>query len=148
MTSASLFGKLQEHELELGRLEKHDNQEKKSKGIALKVVSKEEQEDDVPEEDENFTLFVKRLGKFFGNNEQSLNYAKRNKVFRKNDTFTSTPNFTCYECEKQGHIKTNCSKLTKKNDFKSRKDSKSKRVYIAWEDNEGVEILSHEKKTV
>ena len=101
MTSASLFGKLQEHELELGRLEKHDNQEKKSKGIALKVVSKEEQEDDVPEEDENFMLIVKRLGKFFGNNEQSLNYAKRNKVFRKKDTFTSTPNFTCYECEKQ-----------------------------------------------
>lgn len=37
MTSTSLFGKLQEHELELGRLEKHANQEKKSKGIALKV---------------------------------------------------------------------------------------------------------------
>lgn len=29
-----------------------------------------------------------------------------------------------------------CPKLTKKNDFKSRKKSKSKRAYIAWEDNE------------
>lgn len=40
MTSASFFGKLQERELELGRLEKHENQENKSKGIALKVISK------------------------------------------------------------------------------------------------------------
>lgn len=40
MMFASLFRKLQEHEIELGRLEKHDNQEKKSKGIALKVDTK------------------------------------------------------------------------------------------------------------
>lgn len=65
MTSAFLFRKIQEHELEVGRLEKHDNQEKKSKGIALKVDSKEEHEKDAPEEDENFMLLVKRLGKFF-----------------------------------------------------------------------------------
>lgn len=65
MTSVSLFGKLQKHELELGRLEKHANQEKKSKGNTLKVDSKEEQEDDTPEEGENFMLLVKKLGKFF-----------------------------------------------------------------------------------
>lgn len=53
----------------------------------MKVVSKEEQEDDASEEDENFMLLVKRLDKFFRNNEQSLNYTKRNKIFRKNDTF-------------------------------------------------------------
>lgn len=40
MTSASLFRKLQEHELELGILEKHENQEKKPGGIALKVDKK------------------------------------------------------------------------------------------------------------
>lgn len=65
MTFASLFGKLQEYELELMRLEKHENQEKKSKGIALKVASKEEQEDDAPKEDENCMLLIKRLGIFF-----------------------------------------------------------------------------------
>jgi hypothetical protein len=32
--------------------------------------------------------------------------------------------------------KTNSPKLTEKNGFKSRKDSKSKKAYIVWEDNE------------
>ncbi|XP_050883362.1 uncharacterized protein LOC127086620 [Lathyrus oleraceus] len=136
MTLISLFGKLQEHELELGRLEKHENQEKKSKGITLKDDTKEEQENDASEEDENFMLLVKRLDKLFVCNEKSLNYAKRTKFFRKNDSSTSTPNITCYEYGKQRHIKMNYPKLTKKNDFKSRKESKLKRAYIAWEDNE------------
>lgn len=43
MTSTYLFGKLQE--LELGRLEKHESQKKKSKGTALKVDSKEDKDD-------------------------------------------------------------------------------------------------------
>lgn len=85
MTSTPLFGKLQEHELELKRLEKHVNQEKKSKGISLKLDIKEEQEDDALEEDENSVLLVKRLGKLFGNNEKFLNYAKRKNFFRKKD---------------------------------------------------------------
>lgn len=85
MTFASLFRKLQEHELELGRLENHENQENKSKGIDLKVFPKEEQEDNALEKGENFMLLVKRLGKFFGNNDKSLNFAKRKKVFRKKE---------------------------------------------------------------
>lgn len=64
MTSTSLFGKLQEHELELGRLEKHESQEKKSKGIALKIDTKDDKDDETSE-DENFMLLVKKLGKFF-----------------------------------------------------------------------------------
>lgn len=52
MTHASLFVKLQEHEIKLGKLEKHENQENKSKGIALKVDTKEEKEEDAPEEKE------------------------------------------------------------------------------------------------
>lgn len=35
-----MFGKLQEHEIELERLENHNNQEKKSKGIALTVFKR------------------------------------------------------------------------------------------------------------
>lgn len=41
MTSATLFGKLQEYETELGILEKHENLDKKSESITLKVDSKE-----------------------------------------------------------------------------------------------------------
>ena len=65
MTSATLFGKLQEYETELGRLEKHENQDKKFKSIALKVDSNENEEEDDPEEDENFMHLVKRLSEFF-----------------------------------------------------------------------------------
>lgn len=65
MTSTSLFGKLQEYEIELGRIEKYEIQDKKSKVVTLKVDSKEEQEEDVTDENENFLLLVKSLGKFF-----------------------------------------------------------------------------------
>lgn len=136
MTSATLFGKLQEYETELGRLEKHENQDKRFKGIALKVDSKENQDDDAPEEDENFMLLVKRLGKFFGKNDKSSFYAKRKKHFRKKEASTSTQDVTCYECGKQGHIKPDCPKLSKKGGFKGKKDLKNKKAYIAWEDNE------------
>ncbi|CAJ2637485.1 unnamed protein product [Trifolium pratense] len=60
MTSATLFGKLQEYETELRRLEKHENQDKKSKGIALNIDSKEDGKEDNPEEDKDFMLLVKR----------------------------------------------------------------------------------------
>ena len=140
MTSATLFRKLQEYETELGRLEKHENHEKKSKGIALKVDSKESQDKDASEEDENFLLLVKRLGKYFGhkNNLHNANFVKRKKFYNHKDkeASTSTQDVTCYECGKQGHIKPDCPKLSKKNGFKGKKEFKNKRAYVAWEDNE------------
>ena len=134
MTSASLFGKLQEHELELGRLEKHESQEKKSKGIALKVDSKNDKDDETSE-DENFMLLVKKLGKFFNKNKNS-SYPKKNKHFRKKEASTSMQDVTCYECGQQGHIKPDCPKLAKKGGFKGKKEFKNKKAYVAWDDNE------------
>ncbi|KAK2357503.1 gag-protease polyprotein [Trifolium repens] len=136
MSSATLFGKLQEYETELGRLEKHENQDKKSKSIALKVDSKENEKEDDPEEDENFMHLVKRLCEFFINNDINSNLVKKKNFFDKNEASTSTQNVTCYECGKQGHIKTDCPKLAKKSSFKIRKGSKPKKAYIAWDDNE------------
>ncbi|KAK2454205.1 gag-protease polyprotein [Trifolium repens] len=136
MSSATLFGKLQEYETELGRLEKHENQDKKSKSIALKVDSKKNEEEDDPEEDENFIHLVKRLCEFFINNDNNSNLVKKMNFFDKNDASTSTQNITCYECGKQGHIKTDCPKLAKKRSFKRRNGSKPKKAYIAWDDNE------------
>ena len=127
MTSATLFGKLQEYETELGRLEKHEKQEKKSKNIALKIDSKEVEKEDNPEEDENFMLLVKRLGKFFGRNDKSFSHAKRKKQFKKREASTSTQEVTCYECGKQGHIKPDCPKLSKKGGYKSKKGFKNKK---------------------
>ncbi|XP_050896565.1 uncharacterized protein LOC127103342 [Lathyrus oleraceus] len=122
MTSTSLFEKLQEHGLELGILEQHENQEKKSKGIVLKVESKEERTNDDPEEDENFMLLVKRLSE--------------KESFKKKEASTSTQDVTCYECGKQGPIKPDCPKLSKKGGFKGKKEFKNKKVYVALEDNE------------
>src|SRR3954468_8425244 len=140
LTSATLFGKLQEYETELGRLEKHDNLEKKSKGIALKVDSKESKMKDASDEDENFLLLVKRLGKFFGNknNIDNTNYVKRKKFSKHKDkeASTSSQEVTCYECGRQGHIKPECPKLSKKDGFKGKREFKNKKAYIAWEDNE------------
>ncbi|XP_058763525.1 uncharacterized protein LOC131636971 [Vicia villosa] len=140
LTSATLFGKLQEYETELGRLEKHENLEKKSKGIALKVDSIESKMKDASDEDENFLLLVKRLGKFFGNknNIDNTNYVKRKKFSKHKDkeASTSSQEVTCYECGKQGHIKPECPKLSKKNVFKGKREFKNKKAYIAWEDNE------------
>ncbi|XP_058759375.1 uncharacterized protein LOC131632651 [Vicia villosa] len=61
MTSSTLFGKIQEYETELGRLETHENQEKKSKGIVLKADSKEVEKENNLVEEENFMLLVKRI---------------------------------------------------------------------------------------
>ncbi|KAK2403685.1 rust resistance kinase Lr10 [Trifolium repens] len=146
MSSATLFGKLQEYETELGRLEKHENQDKKSKSIALKVDSKENEEEDDPEEDENFMHLVKRLSEFFINNDNYSNLVKKKNFFNKNEASTSTQNVTCYECGKQGHIKTDCPRLAKKSNFKRRKGSKPKKAYIAWDDNEVSSSTDSESK--
>lgn len=50
MSLVALFGKLQEHEIELGRQEKHEDQEKKPKSLALKTRVKDH---DSNQEDES-----------------------------------------------------------------------------------------------
>lgn len=130
MTSASLFGKIQERELEIVKIERHENQEKKQKGISLKVDSVDEAKVDVLEEDENFMCLVKKSGNYFGNNNMS-NFLKKKKIFNKKETSSPTQIVTCYECRKQGNNKTNCLKLSKKSKHKGRKESKSRRAYMA-----------------
>ena len=81
-------------------------------------------------------LLVKRLGKFFGRNDKSFSHSKGKKQFKKKEASTSIQEVTCYECGKQGHIKPDCPKLSKKGGFKSKKGFKNKKAYVAWEDNE------------
>jgi len=69
MTLATLFGKLQEHEIELMRLNQHEENDKKKKGTALQASSSIQEESDKEdlneiEEDGDFRLFVKRFNKF------------------------------------------------------------------------------------
>jgi len=72
MSLATLFGKLQEQEMELIRLNQHEENDKKKKGIAFKASSSIQEESDKEdlneiEEDDDFILFVKRFNKFLRN---------------------------------------------------------------------------------
>ena len=74
MSLATLFGKLQEHEMELMRLSQHEENDKKNKGIALKASSSIQEESDREdfneiEEEDDFSFFVKRFNKFLRNKE-------------------------------------------------------------------------------
>ena len=69
MSLATLFGKLQEHEMELLRLNQHEETDKKKKGIALKASSAIQEDSDKEDSidldnDEDISLFVKRFNKF------------------------------------------------------------------------------------
>lgn len=72
MSLATLFRKLQEHEMELMRLNQHEKNDKKKKGIALKASSSIQEGSDKEDsneinEDDDFSLFVKRFNKFLRN---------------------------------------------------------------------------------
>ena len=66
MSLATLFGKLQEHEMELQRLNQNEETDKKKRSIALKSSSSilEENEEDESGDEEDFSLFVKKFQKF------------------------------------------------------------------------------------
>jgi len=75
MSLVILFGKLQEHETKLMRLYQHEENDKRKKGIALKASfssiyeenDKENSNEKNLEEDDYFSLFVKRFNKFLRN---------------------------------------------------------------------------------
>ena len=81
MSLATLFGKLQEHEMELKRLNQHEENDKKKKGIALKASSSMQEESDKEDsieidEDDDLSIFVKRFNKFLRvrGNQRRLNF--------------------------------------------------------------------------
>ena len=79
--------------------------QKKRKGIALKVSSskvdcKESSIDD--EYVENLSLKVKKFGKFLKRSKERKFSKSSKKIESNNNTIT------CFECGKQGHIKSKC----------------------------------------
>ena len=96
MSLATLFGKLQEHEMELLRLNQHEENDKKKKGIALKASSSIQEESDKEDlidlnEDDDLSLFVKRFNKFlkFRGNQRRPNFKPKRKI----EDSSSTPKF-------------------------------------------------------
>jgi hypothetical protein len=147
MSLATLFGKLEEHELELSRLDQLEGVDKKKKGITLKATTPPPQEmeeeesnfDPTNTDDETVVLFAKRFNKFFKKRESSRrpsNFTSR-KIFNKGEG--SNQGSTCYECGKTGHMKMECPMNKSKNETQEKrfaKGKKGRRAYIALDGNE------------
>jgi len=136
MSLATLFGKLQEHEMELQQLNQNEETDKRKRSIALKVSSsmQEENEDEESGDKEDFSLFVKKFHKFIKNiiieRRQNFNHGKR---FQED-----SPTLRCYKCNQLGHIKANFrsnEQWPEKNEKKSHEERRSKKAYIARDDN-------------
>lgn len=86
MTSSTLFGKLQEHDIRLERLEKHEDQEKNFKNIALKTRLKHydsKQDDESQSTSDEDDALVKKFEKFLKKDmakEMSQKEAPRKKI--------------------------------------------------------------------
>jgi len=139
MSVATLFGKLQEHKMELMRLNQHEENDKKKKGITLKTLSSIQEESDKEdlneiEEDDDFSFFVKRFNKFLRNkgNKRISNFKPK----KRGEDSSFVPK--CYECNQPEHLRVDCPSFKKrmeKSDRKTFNDKKAKKAYITWENN-------------
>ncbi|KAL5169570.1 hypothetical protein HKD37_11G031438 [Glycine soja] len=141
MSLTTLFGKLQEHEIELMRLHQHEENDKKNKGIALRALSSSIQEESDKEdlneieEDDDFRFFMKRFNKFMRNkgNQRISNINPKEKG--ENSSLARK----CYECDQLGHLRFDCPVFKirmEKSDMRNLKEKKEKKAYITWEDND------------
>ena len=85
ITTAALFGKLREHEIEMQRLNELETSEKKVKSIALKASSKKgdeiEEKAAKSSDNENLNLLVKKFGKYL--NGKATKVIKRGTILNK-----------------------------------------------------------------
>ena len=121
-------------------------QKRKGNGLlstsSLKEDHKEDSSDD--EDGENLNLNDKKFGKFLKRYKDK----KLSKPSKKVETNNNI--FTCFECEKQDHIKSDCSVYLKKYlaEKKGKKDGKPKKAYIAWEDNASISSDSSSEEEI
>jgi len=140
MSLATLFGKLQEHEMELMRLNQHEEHVKKKKGISLKASSSIQEEIDKEdlneiEEDDDFSFFVKRFKQFLRNkrNQRRTNFNSK----KRGEYSSFVPK--CYECNQPEHLRVDCPSFKKRMEKSNRKTfkyKKAKKSYNTWEDND------------
>ncbi|XP_061360887.1 uncharacterized protein LOC133304840 [Gastrolobium bilobum] len=158
MSIATLFGKLQEHELELTRTLKEQSK-KKSKGMALQATSSifqaEEKEKNLSDDEldeEEMSFFVKKYGKFFKRRNPQRRFPFPSKGKTKNEG-SPKQNITCYECGKNGHYKTDCPNFQNKDKYEKRQSKEKKgfkkKAYAAWdEDSSSPDNSSEEEANV
>ena len=137
MSFDTLFGKLQEHEMELQRLNQNEETDKRKRSIALKASSsmQEEEEEEESDDEEDFSLFVKKFHKFIKNRRME----RRHNFDNGKRSQEGSPTLKCYKCNRPDHIKAHCptnESWPEKNEKKSHEERRSKKAYIAWDDND------------
>jgi len=113
--------------------------EKKTKSLALKtrtaVEESSDESSDECSESENLNLLTIRFQKFI-NMKGKLKNQQGKRVKGKYDS--SATKFVCFGCGKQRHVKVDCPSIANKDkapEKKNNKVGKTRRAYIAWEDN-------------
>jgi len=113
--------------------------EKKTKSLALKTrtVVQESTDESLGDcsEFENLNLLTRKFHKFIKMKSKLKNQqGKRGK----NKSDSGSTKFMCFSCGKQGHMKAECPSTATKDkapEKKNNKSGKTRRAYIAWEDN-------------
>ncbi|KAL5184397.1 hypothetical protein HKD37_17G048110 [Glycine soja] len=127
MSLATLFGKLQEHEIELQCLNQNKENDKKKRSIALKASSSMQEENE-----EDFSFFVKKfIKKRRIDRRQNFNNGRKSQ--------DDSQVLRCYKCNQIGHIKANCpsnEEWPEKSEKKRFNERRTKKAYIAWDDND------------
>ena len=127
MSMAVLFGKLRDHELELGRLnEEEDQRRKKNITFKSKIIKGKSPKEDDDFNDENMNLMIKKFAKFM----KSKNRGHHKRYKNENENFAS--NFNCYGCGETGHVKVDCPNAKNGKEKKGKKFFKKKK----WDDND------------
>ena len=138
MTTASLFGKLKEQELEMNMLNVQKNEEKHVRNIVLKTAGHKKCQDSSDDsEGETLSLLTRKFSKFLKKNSNKNQSSYRYNSKKLND-FNSNK-YTCFGCGEQGHIKVDCPNNENKKrgaSKKGEKKGKAKKVYIDWQDND------------
>ena len=137
MSLATLFEKLQEHEMELQRLNQNEETDKKKRMIAFKASSsmQEENEEEDSDDEEDFSLFVKKFQKFV----KKRRIERRQNFNNGRKSQEDSQVLRCYKWNQLGHIKANCpsnEEGPEKSDKKRYDERRTKKAYIAWDDND------------
>jgi len=144
-----LFGKLREHELEMNWLNDQENDKKHVKSIALRLAGKKDgQDSSVCSYGETLNLLKRKFDKFLKKNNQDKNQPSNMYNSKKVNEFNSL-NYICFGCGKQGHIKADCANNESKERGaidKFEKRGKTRRAYIAWQDNDDSSSSSSSKE--
>jgi len=120
LITASLFGKLREHELEMDRLNLQEHQEKHVRNIALKAARHKKSQDSSEDTDgETFSLLSKKFSKFLKKKNNKSHSSNRYNSKKRNDF--NVNKYTCFGCGEHGHIKAYYPNKDNKNNQSSRR---------------------------